>query len=170
MKVKDETGHAYGRLRVFSRAENVGTDAAWFCGCECGKVVRATGIDLRRGHVRSCGCLQRETAFRQQFRHGHLARGKQGVEFCAFSAARQRCENPKDKMYHCYGGRGIRFLYASFKEFLRDVGRRPGPGYSLDRKNNNGNYEPGNCRWATRQEQRANMRPRSEWRRSARRF
>jgi hypothetical protein len=161
---RDLTGHVYGRLRVLARAQNINTSAAWKCVCECGKVATVAGHNLIGGKIRSCGCLRAEATFRRCWRHGHCVGDRPSVEMRAFEAARERCTNPKNKKYHCYGGRGIRFLYASFKEFLADVGRRPGPGYSLDRKNNNGNYELGNCRWATAKEQRANTRPYSEWR------
>lgn len=72
-----------------------------------------------------------------------------------------RCTNPKHKSFKNYGGRGIKVLYRNFEAFLADVGPKPGPNYSIDRKNNDGNYEPGNCKWSTPKEQANNRRPKS---------
>jgi hypothetical protein len=81
-------------------------------------------------------------------------------EYISWSNMKAHCYNPKHKFYHNYGGRGIRICnrwLQSFKNFLADMGNKPGPDYSLDRKNNDSNYEPKNCRWATRKEQMNNM-------------
>lgn len=80
----------------------------------------------------------------------------QWPEYSSYSSARNRCNNPHCPRYECYGGRGIKFLYTSFEQFIADVGRKPTPKHSLDRINNDGNYEPGNCRWATLSEQARN--------------
>lgn len=80
-------------------------------------------------------------------------------EFYAYYRAKKRCKDgPETSRYKDYRGRGIQFLYSNVQEFIDDVGLRPGPGYSLDRIDNDGNYEPGNCRWATAKEQQANQR------------
>ena len=79
-------------------------------------------------------------------------------EYTAFQGASQRCSNQRGEKYPQYGGRGVQFLYKSFEEFLNDVGLRPTPKHSLDRKDNNGHYESGNCRWATKSEQGKNRR------------
>ncbi len=92
--------------------------------------------------------------------HGAALRvdGKRWPEYEAYIGAKGRCTNPKDKSYINYGGRGIEFRYVSFEQFIADVGRRPYPRYTLERKNNNGHYEVGNCKWATMKEQLKNRR------------
>jgi hypothetical protein len=94
----------------------------------------------------------------QRLKHGYARRnGKSTPEYAAYYSAQQRCTNPKNQGYGYYGKRGIKFLYTSFQQFLADVGPRPSPKHSLDRyPDNDGNYEPGNCRWATQSEQNKN--------------
>lgn len=91
--------------------------------------------------------------------HGESVKGKESVEYRAWSRMKDRCTNEQRDSHHRYGGRGIAVCArwtSSFQSFLADMGRRPGPGYSLDRIDNDGNYEPGNVRWATRREQSMN--------------
>jgi hypothetical protein len=92
--------------------------------------------------------------------HGHARRGRRSPEYRAYVNARQRCTNPRTVGFEHWGGRGIEFRYSSFEEILTDVGPKPSPELSLDRIDNDGHYEPGNCRWATRSVQNANQRPR----------
>ena len=82
------------------------------------------------------------------------------AEYRAYRAAITRCTNSKQENYRHYGGRGIRFLFTSFEEFYKELGAKPGPEYSVDRKNNNGHYERGNVRWALKADQ---MRNRRRW-------
>lgn len=91
---------------------------------------------------------------RTRVRHGYCTQGKHPL-YAAWVTMRQRCNNPNDKHYARYGGRGIRICpeWDDFGQFLQDIGPRPSSGHSLDRINNNGNYEPGNIRWATKREQ-----------------
>lgn len=157
-------GQVFGRLTVFSEAYR-GTGSRWFCRCECGniKVVRATC--LRFGSTRSCGCLQRELTRLRHTKHGASAGGKMIPEWNSWKGAKHRCNDPKSKDRPAYGGRGIKMCEQwehSFTTFLADMGRKPSPSHSLDRINVNGNYEPGNCRWATPKEQSLNRRPKWE--------
>lgn len=89
-------------------------------------------------------------------KHGHTR--PRTPEYRAFMNAKTRCENPRCEKYPIYGARGIRVLFASFEQFLVELGRRPSPAHSVDRIDNDGHYAPGNVRWATRSEQRMNQR------------
>ena len=111
--------------------------------------------------IRSCGC----NTFRKgsQIIHGHARRGQHSLTHSAWRRARERCTSPSDKRWKDYGGRGITICDrwstpgTGFLNFLADMGEKP-LGYSLDRIDNDGNYEPGNCRWATAKEQMSNRR------------
>ena len=156
-------GRQFGRLLVLHRAEPpVRTERSrlyWLCECQCGNRVIVRGTQLRRGMTRSCGCL------RDDARKGNQHARKHGLwatpEWQAWSSMRRRCYEPGTTGYERYGGRGIkvceRWRYF-FEDFLADMGPRPSPKHSLDRINVDGDYEPGNCRWATSKEQNQNRR------------
>lgn len=130
--------------------------------CVCGGERVALLGDVKRGRTRSCGCLKAETSVGVPPRHGHSAGYKVSAEYRAWTAMRTRCRNPRSASYHNYGGRGIKVCerWDLFDNFLADMGLKPSPQHSLDRfPNNDGNYEPGNCRWATNYEQQNNKRP-----------
>lgn len=148
-------GLVFGRLTVQVRTR-YRDRVAWWCKCECGKSKMATSQLLKRGNVRSCGCLQRDLASARQTTHGM----SNSREYKSWSLAKKRCYNRGCRQYRYYGGRGIRMCRrwrVSFQEFLNDMGSRP-IGSSLDRKNNNGHYTPLNCRWATQLQQSNNTR------------
>jgi hypothetical protein len=150
VKLNDLTGQCFGRLTVVNRAQNKGNNTYWFCQCACGITKEISGGNLRFGMTSSCGCLRRELAARRFWRHGHNRIGHETREYRSWRSIKQRCFNPKDKAYVSYGQRGISMSeawQASFIAFLADVGPSPGKGWSLDRTDVNGHYEPGNCKW-----------------------
>lgn len=156
------TGIRFGRLLVLDQS---GRDrwgqVRWRCLCDCGKEHAAVGGKLRRGEVLSCGCGKSAACAAANIKHGGSARGRMTPEYRAWQNLIHRCENPKAKQYKDWGGRGIKVSpdwRHDFARFLADVGPRPSPQHSIDRRENDGNYEPGNVRWATRMEQRHNSR------------
>jgi hypothetical protein len=154
LRLIDLTGQRFGNLTVISRAPKEG-QAYWVCRCDCGTVREFRSRRLRSGYTKSCGCKQGEG----RRTHG-ATRGGNTPEYRAFHAAKTRCTNPNQKRWMDWGGRGIKFLFVDFEEFFLTIGPRPSPQHTVDRINNDGNYEPGNVRWATKEEQNANQRPR----------
>jgi hypothetical protein len=157
-------GERYGRLEVLARARDATGHRRYYCRCDCGRWKIVHGKALRSGATVSCGCFQREYAIR----HGTEMLTTHGLSshplYKAWCSMGERCSNPNHQAWEHYGGRGIsvceRWLGPwGFPNFLADMGERP-DGMSLDRINNDGDYEPGNCRWATAKVQARNRRPR----------
>lgn len=137
----------------------------WLCRCDCGTERPVLDYELRRSKSRSCGCLIVDVIRERSIKHGATVGIGQGErklpEYKIWEGIKQRCNNPKDRAYRYYGGRGISIApewAKDFKAFLDHVGRRPYPDLEIDRIDNNGNYEPGNVRWTTRQGQMRNTR------------
>lgn len=159
MRLVDVTGRRFGRLVVVEKVGGVGSgDPHWRCRCDCGNDSLVTTHNLIVGATVSCGCFQRERASAANKRHGMAWTPSWRV----WVAMRARCENPKHAVWKYYGGRGIKVCdrWRTFENFYADMGDRP-DGMSIDRVDVNGDYEPGNCRWATRAQQRFNQRPRA---------
>ena len=156
-RFKDIKGQRFGRLIA---TELVGKDHSkkplWRCRCDCGNEPIFRGESLRSGHTQSCGCYRAEQGI---FSRSHGRAGTRTYDiWCGLIT---RCTNPKHHSYPQYGGRGITMCEQwrqSFDAFLADMGDVPSDAHSLDRINNAGNYEPSNCRWATRTEQNRNTR------------
>lgn len=118
---------------------------------------------LRSGHTQSCGCYFLEVCHERNLTHGATREGRFSPEYQSWVGMIARCENPRKQHWAHYGGRGIRVCARwrkSFEAFFADMGRKPAPNHSIDRIDVDGNYEPGNCRWATQAEQIKNRRPR----------
>lgn len=144
-------GLKFGLLTVISyRKSSRGSGKVWFCRCDCGSKFLTQSNKLTSGHTKSCGCLR--------LKHGHSSHPS--PEYRTWTGMITRCLNKNHIAYHYYGGRGIKVCAKwadSFVRFLDDMGPRP-RGVTLDRINSNGNYEPSNCRWATKGVQQNNKR------------
>ena len=155
MKHINETGNKHGRLTVLYKIPSRDKSSSWWhCKCECGKETETSGNSLRGGHTRSCGCLVYEN--KPNLIHGKANKSR---TYRTWKEMRQRCRNPHATQYKWYGGKGVCICerWNDYTAFLADMGDRP-ENQTLDRINPYGNYEPINCRWATRKQQAQNTR------------
>lgn len=156
---KDLTGQRFGRLLVLERAgtyetPNGSKKPLWLCRCDCGNTAKVVTQGLTTGTTNSCGCYQKEATGNRARVHGRTHTPTHQT----WRGMRERCTNPNSNHYHLYGAKGVGFCerWDKFENFLEDMGERP-EGTSLDRyPDPKGNYEPGNCRWATPAEQSRN--------------
>lgn len=164
-RTKIQSGQRYGRLTIIERdsARTIpSVRSYWRCRCDCGAIVSVYCSHLTTGKIVSCGCYARERTSARATTHG-ATRGGYTPEYRAWMAIKYRCFKPSAAGYCDYGGRGITMaaLYINdFPAFLAEIGPRPSPRYSIDRIDNEKGYEPGNMRWATSKQQRANQRKR----------
>ena len=162
----DLTGQRFGRLLVLGLSASapqprINLDTVWACRCDCGNECTADWVSLRSSGKRSCGCWRREASHTNRLKHGASCRGKKRAEYRIWTGMIVRCYNQHAKAFPRYGARGIVVCDQwrhSFEAFLADMGARPSPEFSIDRIDNEGNYEPGNCRWASISQQTRNRR------------
>lgn len=151
-------GRRFGRLVVLNGAgAATGGRQGWTCLCDCGTELVVLPGNLKSGDTRSCGCWNRESTGNRRRIHG----GYRTKEFRVWFGMIARCHNPYNKDYYLYGERGIRVCaewQKSFSAFIAHMGPRPFPKAQIDRINNNGNYEPGNCHWTTCSQNARNTR------------
>lgn len=155
-------GRKFGRVTAI---EDVGVSRhgkrIWRCLCDCGNEFTVVGAALVSGNTSSCGCYSRERSGSRVRTHGMA----HTPEYHCWHDMVRRCTNPECDAYKDYGARGISVCdrWMTFENFFADVGQRPGKGYSIDRIENSGNYEPGNCRWTTHVVQCRNTRNTVYW-------
>lgn len=159
---KDLTGQRFGMLTAIKTVGVTGINRrrVWLVLCDCGKAKKTAVSNLVDGKARSCGCLKDKIHTDRLKTHGAFGT----PEYRTWAGMLSRCRNKASKAYRHYGFRGIKVCsrWLRFENFLKDMGKRPSLKFSLDRINNNGDYEPNNCRWATAKQQVNNRRTKEE--------
>jgi hypothetical protein len=166
-QLNDLKNKRFGQWRVLKHVGyNKHKKAMWKCRCDCGNIAEVVGVNLTWGISKSCGCVRNEQQSvritKRNFKHGHAVRGDFSSEYRSYLGMLARSAFPSGKKLKRYGGRGIKVCVRwrkSFNAFLADMGLKPTSRHSIDRyPDNDGNYEPKNCRWATAKEQQWHRR------------
>lgn len=158
MKILDIKGKRFGKLVALERVKNVGKKVSWRCLCDCGKETNVLTTNLTTNRIKSCGCLKNQKLIERSTTHNQ----RHTKLYEVWKTMKQRCSNSNNKGYHNYGGRGINVCdewkdnYQAFYEWSINNGYKE--GLSIDRINNDGNYEPNNCRWVDKFIQNNNTR------------
>jgi hypothetical protein len=159
-KIIDLTGQKYQRLTVIKFVELIKYGAVWECKCDCGNIKNVRSGDLRSGNTNSCGCYMKDRIKETNIKHGASKNNVMSGAYRSWRSMKERCYVKSCIEYERYGGRGIIVCDRwknYFENFLEDMGERP-EGYSLERKDFNGSYEPSNCCWIHNSQQAKNRR------------
>ena len=158
---KNLLGERFGRLTVIGKAENANEHVMWTCQCDCGSMSKVSSQSLRSGNSSSCGCIRKEMLVGRITKHGQARERDRNPIYTCWAGMKARCFNSNELAYKNYGGRGITVCneWLNFEPFYRwAISSGYKHGLEIDRINNNGNYEPSNCRWVTDNENRLNTR------------
>lgn len=158
-KPEDFTNKTINNILLLSFSHKKSNKRYWICKCFCGNEFTTVALDVKYEHTTSCGCKIKEHLKSGKARRTHGKR--KSLEYNTWAKLKDRCYNKNDKKYKDYGGRGITVCDTwlnSFQQFLEDMGEKPSPKHSIERKDNNGNYCKENCVWETKKKQAINRR------------